>query len=67
MDHSDLGYTDEEARQIDPLDLAADITAMVLEVLHDQLRLEVAEAAALTDEDKSFVLENFKLNTPKRS
>lgn len=66
MDHNDLGYSDEEAREIDPKDLATDITDLVLEVLHDQLRLEVAEAAALTDEDKSFVLQNFKLDKPEK-
>jgi hypothetical protein len=66
MDHSDLGYTDQEAREIDPIDLATDITELVMTVLTDLLRDEIVEAAGFTDEDKSFLLANFQLAKPKR-
>lgn len=59
IDHSDLGYTNEEAQAMDIDTLIDELTDKCMGVLNDQLVEEIREAKKLTDAEKSFVLDSF--------
>lgn len=59
LHHGDLGYTDEEANALDPVELAKEITDMVMEILDRQLATEIKEARELTTADQTFLLDSF--------
>lgn len=59
IDHSDLGYTDEDARDIDFYVLTSELSDKCMEVLNEQLAEEIKEAAQLTANEKSFLLSSF--------
>jgi hypothetical protein len=61
LDHSDLGLTDEDVAERGIDEVREVLRHKVLEYLNDELRDDIREAAGLTDEEKSFVLANFKL------
>lgn len=64
IDHSDLGYSDEEAREVGLDELIEQLTDKCMTVMNDQLAGEIRDASKLTSNDKSFLIESF---APSRS
>ncbi len=59
MDHHDLGYADEDLVSMEPEEygrLRDELTAAVLEELHEQLIGEIHSTAHITAHQKSFLL-----------
>ena len=65
LNHCDLGYTDQEAQEVDTDTLATELSNKCMEVLNGQLEDEIREAQQLTDAEKSFVLESFTSRRPR--
>lgn len=57
LGHGDLGYTDADARDIETDDLAAELTDKCLELLNEGLASEVADAARLSNAEKSVLID----------
>lgn len=67
MSHHDLGISDNQLKTMPPeahVELRNNLTENVLAELSDQLHAEIQDAIALTDNQKSYLLQAFGIKKP---
>jgi hypothetical protein len=59
LGHDDLGYTNNDARDLDTDVLAEELNAKCLELLNEGLASEIKDARKLTSAEKSVLIDTF--------